>query len=101
MACKRERVRSPSPPPKLTSGAWPRSVCLASGVARKRHLAFGRGQLLIDDLQRSFHRDGTQAADPFVERIVEELQSNSIETITAITEPMSRAWTTARSPLSA
>jgi ANTAR domain len=47
---------------------------VASGVTRKRHSTLGRAEFLVDDLQRSFHRVGTEATDAVVEWMVEELQ---------------------------
>jgi hypothetical protein len=47
---------------------------VASGVTRKRHSTLGRAEFLVDDLQRSFHRVGTEATDAVVKWMVEELQ---------------------------
>ena len=47
---------------------------IAAGVTRKRRPMLGGAELLVDDLQRSFHRVGTEATDTVVERIVEDLQ---------------------------
>jgi hypothetical protein len=47
---------------------------VASGVTRKLHSTLGGAELLVDDLQSSFHRVGTEATETLVERIVEELQ---------------------------
>src|SRR5215211_2543581 len=47
---------------------------VASGVTWKLHSTLGGAEFLVDDLQRSLHRVGTEATDTFVERMVEELQ---------------------------
>ena len=47
---------------------------VAAGVTRKLHSTLGGAELLVDDLQGSLHRVGTEATDTLVERMVEELQ---------------------------
>jgi hypothetical protein len=47
---------------------------VASGVARELQLALGGAEFLVDDLQGSFHRLGTEATDTLVEGMVQELQ---------------------------
>ena len=47
---------------------------VASGVTRKLHSTLGGAELLVDDLQRSLHRIGTEATDAVVKWMVEELQ---------------------------
>src|SRR5215217_2126012 len=62
---------TPSPSGKASPAGPLQGV--AAGVTGKLHLALGGAELLVDDLQRSFHRLGTEATDTLVERMVEEL----------------------------
>ena len=47
---------------------------VAFGVTRKLHSTLGGAEFLVDDLQGSLHRIGTEATDAVVKWMVEELQ---------------------------
>ena len=89
------RDLDPVAPARRAHGRVPASV------AGQLHAFTDRLQRLVDDPQRSLHRDRTDAADALVEGAVEERIRSSIETTTVVTDPISTACVTAPSPLSA